>query len=128
MKVEKSLKSLMAIVCMMVMALSFNSCSNDDDDNENFICYIAEGQITGSDLGATFSISDYTTAIKSVFGGTTNGSYTAKDTEVIAACDAVYQKHKTDHPTWKGQIKIKKAYADKMGEIISSSYIKTYDY
>ena len=124
MKVEKSLKSLMAIVCMMVMALSFNSCSNDDDDNEKSIYYIAEGSITGS----LFAISDYTTAIKSVFGGTTNGSYTAKDTEVIAACDAVYQKHKTDHPTWKGQIKIKKAYADKMGEIITSSYIKTYDY
>ncbi|MBQ4162247.1 MAG: hypothetical protein IJD84_05085 [Parabacteroides sp.] len=128
MKVEKFLKILMAITCMMVMMFSFNSCS-DDDDTMILITYTAKGSLSasGSDaLDAIFGVADYTDAITRVLGD----SYTTteKDSEVVSACDAVFQKHRTNHPTWKGQIEIEKSKIETSGNIVSNTIIKTYKY
>ena len=102
MKVEKLLKSLLFVVCTMTMALNFTACS-EDDDVSTIITYTAKGNISASSsdaLESMFAIADYTEAIKKELG-----SYyfdTAKDNEVISICDAVYQNHRTNHPTWKG--------------------------
>ncbi|MBR2016357.1 MAG: hypothetical protein IKA00_03520 [Prevotella sp.] len=128
MKVEKLLKSLLFVVCTMTMALNFTACS-EDDDVSTIITYTAKGNISASSsdaLESMFAIADYTEAIKKELG-----SYyfdTAKDNEVISICDAVYQNHRTNHPTWKGFVEIEKSETGASGEIISSTILKTYKY
>ena len=71
-----------------------------------------------------YVLTDYTTAINSVVGET---GYTnvAKDNEVIAACDAVREAHRTTHPTAEGTVTITKYQGidDETGKDL-----KTYEY
>ena len=128
MKVENLLKSLLFVVCTMTMALNFTACS-EDDDVSTIITYSAKGNISDSSsdaLGAMFAIADYNEAITNELG-----SYyfdTVKDNEVISICDAVYQNHRTNHPTWKGTVEIEKSSIEASGDVISSTIIKTYKY
>lgn len=129
MKVEKFFKNLFFVVFAMTMTFNLTSCSDDDDDNSNVIVYTAKGNISASSneaLGALLGISDYTSAITKVLGN--SYTMTEKDNKVISACDAVFNSHRTNHPTWKGKVEIEKDEVDSSGGIVSSVVIKTYLY
>ena len=122
---KKYLMAAVALICMTMTCVSLAACSSDDnDESKSIIYYRASGNISGSSLSDLYVISDYTTAINSVVGET---GYTnvAKDTEVIAACDAVRETHRTTHPTAEGTITITKYQGidDETGKVL-----KTYEY
>lgn len=128
MKVENFLKTLFFFVCTMTMAFNFTACS-EDDDVSTIITYTAKGNLSASSgdaLESMFAIADYTEAITKELG-----SYhfnTEKDNEIISICDVVYQKQRTNHPTWKGIVEIEKSKIGTSGDIVSSAIIKTYKY
>lgn len=130
MKVEKFLKVFFLVVCTMTMAFNFTACSEDDDISPiTIITYRANGSISASSsdaFEALFAITDYTDAITKVLGN--NYTTTERDKDVVSACDAVYQNHRTKHPTWKGYIEIEKSKVGHSGEILSSEIIKSYNY
>lgn len=128
MKVEKFLKGVFVVFCAITMALNFTACS-EEDDVSTIITYTAEGNLTASSndaFEAIFGITDYTEAITNVLGN--NYTTEERDKDVIAACDAVYNNHRINHPTWKGYIEIEKGKVGTSGDIVSSTIIKTYRY
>lgn len=128
MKIENLMKSLLALVCVMTVAFSFTSCS-DDDDEGLIITYVAEGSLedtSGSVMGTFVALPEYTEAIGKVMGGVY--LTTAKDSEVIKACDAVYQNQRTAHPTWKGYVEIHREEVNTEGVTVTNKVIKTYKY
>lgn len=128
MKIKNLTKSLLALVCMMTVTFSFTSCSDDDEDL-TIITYVAEGSLvdsSGSMMGVFTAIPEYTEAIDKVMGGLY--LTTAKDSEVIKACDAVYQRQRTAYPTLKGYVEIHRGESSTEGATATSKVIKTYKY
>ena len=123
MKTANLMKSLLAILCTVALAVNFTSCVEDADDFDSVLIYRASGSISG-DGGALFAITDYSEAINEIVGDI----YSSKemDKEVVAACDVVY--HKAKHPTWSGSVKIEKSKINISGDIVSSTTLKTYKY
>lgn len=117
---------IVAMVCSM--AVTMTSCSSDDDEVTDLVSYEASGTLSASNstdaLEAIFGISQYTEAIKEALGGDYVSS--DKDKEVISACDAVYQNHRTNHPSWEGKITIRK-YRVSSSES-EGTVVKTYTY
>ncbi len=129
MKIKDLTKSLLALVCMMTVAFCFTSCSDDDDEDLIIITYVAEGSLvdsSGSMMGVLVAIPEYTEAIGKVMGGLY--LTTAKDSEVIKACDAVYQRQRTAYPTLKGNVEIHRKETNTEGVTVTSKVIKTYKY
>ncbi len=127
MKVQNFWKTLLLVVITMTMALNFTSCSEEDEPG--LIVYSANGNLSasGSDaFDALFGIAEYNEAIKNTLGE--NYTTSEKDKEVIAACDAVYKKHKSNHPSWKGSVEIIKSKVSVSGEASVGEVIKTYNY
>ena len=125
MKVANLMKSLLAILCTVALAVNFTSCEEDADDLDTVLIYRASGSISG-DGGALFAITDYSEAINEIVGDIYSSK--AMDKEVVAACDVVYQNHKAKHPTWSGSVKIEKSKINISGDIVSSTTLKTYKY
>ena len=126
MRVKNLLKSMFAVMCVVTMALNLTACDGEEDRGDDLIIYTAGGLITGNDLSAVFAIAEYNDAIEVALGG--NYTTVPKDKEVIAACDAVFQKHRTNNPSWKGEVKIEKEYINWMGDVVEGSTLKTYKY
>lgn len=127
MKVQKFFKTLLLVVFTMTMALNFTSCSEEDEPG--LYVYTATGSLSasGSDaFNALLGIAEYTEAIKNTLGD--NYTTTSKDDEVIAACDAVFENHKTNHPSWTGKVDIRKSKVNVSGEANVGEIIKTYNY
>ncbi len=129
MKVQNIFKTLLFVVITMTMSLNFSSCSEEDEPG--LFVYTATGNLSASGSGteafdAFFGIAEYTEAIKSTLGGTS--STTEQDDKVIAACDAVFKNHKTNYPSWKGKVEIKKSKSSISGETSVGEVIKTYNY
>lgn len=110
-----------AMVCMCLLTV-FSSCSDDDDPTSNYVYYIADGTLssTGS-LGALFAIAEYNSAIEEVTGE----EYKEADSQVIAACDAVYVSHRSKYSNMKGEVTITKKW---LKDDKKSTVIKTYKY
>ncbi len=126
---KKYLMAAVSLICMTMTCVTFAACSSENDETANIIRYGANGSISaaGSNFSETFSGSlartDYTTAIDSVVGGIYCTS--SKDNEVIAACDKVYENHRTKHPSLKGSITITK-YRGLNND--TGTVLKTYQY
>ncbi|AVM52885.1 hypothetical protein JN06_00174 [Bacteroides zoogleoformans] len=128
MKIKNLMKSLLALVCMMTVTFSFTSCSSDDDETL-IITYVAEGSLvdsSGSMMGVLVAIPEYTEAIGKMMGGLY--LTTTKDSEIVKACDAVYQRQRTAYPTLKGNVEIHRGESNTEGETVTNKVIKTYKY
>lgn len=91
----------------------------------NIITYQAFGTLSG-DLSSLLAVPAYSEAIRKVIGESITSE---KDNEVIAACDAVYEDHRKNHPAWKGTIEIHKIRGTSSStETLPSTVIKTYKY
>lgn len=126
--IKKRIFGLLAIVSAITLMFSLSSCSEKIDEDLIF-SYTANGNISASSgdvFGSLYCITDYTEAITTVLGQTF--SMTERDKDVINACDAVYQKHRANHPEWKGYVEIEKSKVGILGETVSSVVIKTYKY
>ena len=127
MKIKRTLKSLAALMCAAVMAVSLAACSDNAEVMAQLIMYTSEPAIgimgDGSIEIMMAVIDDYDNALKEVMGG--DYCTTDKDKEVIAACDKVFQSHQSKYPQVEGTMSIRKTF------VISSSegtIIKTYTY
>lgn len=127
MKIKRTSKSLAALMCAAVMAVSLAACSDNEEVTAQLIMYTSEPAIgimgDGSIEILMAVIDDYDNALKEVMGG--DYCTTDKDKEVIAACDKVFQSHQSKYPQVEGTMSIRKTF------VISSSegtIIKTYTY
>lgn len=117
-----------ALICMTMTCVAFAACSSENDETANIIYYRADGNVgaVGSDFSETFSsnfaVAEYNTAIESV---AKNYDTVSKDNEVIAACDKVFDSHRTNHPSWKGSVTITKYQGV---DNKTSKVLKTYTY
>lgn len=114
--------ALFATTLLVCLLTSFSSCSSDDDPSADYVYYIADGTLssTGS-LGALFAIGEYNSAIEKVTGD----GYKEADSQVIAACDAVYASHRAKYSNMKGEVTITKRW---LMDDSKSTVIKTYKY
>ncbi len=117
-----------ALICMTMTCVVFTACNKDNDETTSIVYYRAYGNAGafGADISETLSnlecLGDYTAAIGSV---AKDYDTVSKDNEVIAACDKVYNTHRTEHPSWKGTITVYK-YRGIDGN--NRSVLKTYEY
>jgi hypothetical protein len=120
---KKYLMAAVALICMTITCVAFSACNSEEDESSSIVYYRANGSMssTGSDaILAAFAVADYTTAITNAIGGDyIKGS---KDSEVIAACDKVFEKHRANHPSWSGYVTITKYQGmdDENGTVIKS--------
>lgn len=114
--------ALLAATVLLSLLTGFSSCSSDDDPTSNYVYYIADGTVSSTgDFGALFAIAEYNSAIKEVMGD----EYKEADSEIIAACDAVYASHRSKYSNVKGEVTITKRW---LGDDSKSTVIKTYKY
>ena len=127
------LKNVLFWVCALLMTVGVTSCSDDDNNIPTMIGYEASGTMGGSgsieDTTAAITAPfDYTKAIHSVIGG----DYVDHECDdvVIAACDAVFERHRAEYPNLKGEIEIRRydATPNATGEATDVVVIKTYIY
>ena len=129
---EKILKNIFTIICVLVMTASFTSCDGDNNDPYTYYYYNAEGTISSissslDDLDALFAIAEYNEAIAKLFAG--NVYVMGKhDSEVIKACDEVYKRHQEKHPSWQGYVKIRRSRIDDNGDLFETEVLKEYNY
>lgn len=127
---RKAIKYLFASVAMFATAcILLNSC-NTEDETVTVYAYAADGQISAvDDMSASMAIPYFNTEIEKVLDGV-NYSPTEKDNEVIAACNALYETLKQEHPAWGGEVRIIK-YISTSGtdpEIDKGTTLKTYTF
>jgi len=124
----KRIFGLLAIASAITLMFGFSSCSETTEEDLIF-SYTANGNISASSgdvFGSLYCIAEYSEAINDVLGQTF--SLTERDKDVITACDAVYKKHRTNHPEWKGYVEIKKSKVNNLGEAVTSVVLKRYKY
>lgn len=120
---KKSFSSVLLVATILISLLAgFSSCCDDDDPMSDYVYYMADCTLssTGS-IGPLFVIAEYTSAIEEVMGE----EYKEADSQVIAACDAVYAFQRAKYSNVKGEVTITKKWLknDK-----KSTVIKTYKY
>lgn len=125
----KKLKIQWTFICLAFMATYMTSCINNEPPS--FYSYKASGQITAyqsSDdtLGIVCAIAEYNGAIIPIL----NDGFTTRpiDNAIKRVCNAVYQSHKRNHPSWKGYVEILRYEYDARGEKISTPVIAIYNY
>lgn len=129
---EKILKNIFTIICVLTMTASFTSCDGDNTEPDTYYYYNAEGKILSissslDDLDAMFAISDYNEAIAKLFAGN-NYVLGKHDSDVIKACDEVYKRHQEKHSSWEGYVKIRRSRIDKNGDTFDTEVLKEYNY
>ncbi len=125
----KKLKIQWTFICLAFMATYMTSCINNEPPS--FYSYKASGLITdyqSSDdtLGVECAVSEYKDAIIAVFGD--GLMERPADNAIKRVCNAVYQSHKRNHPSWKGYVEILRYEYDARGEKISTPVIAIYNY
>lgn len=130
MKTKDVFKRMAMLVWVMALAVGFTACSSDDETY--VVTYDVASSLTASGdvdpLIAVKAATDYSTALDQVMGG--SFCTTDKDAEIIAACDEVFSKHKTQYPTLKGYVEIRKTVGTVTSpdEELPSTVLKTYNY
>ena len=129
MKARNIWKSLAALMCVAVMAMGLTACSEEESEGIHVIVYTYDPTLsaTGMDGLAIIStvLGDYSNALKQAMGG--DYCMTEKDTEVIAACDKVFQSHQNKYSQLKGSITILKTITNSPSSE-AGTVIKTYTY
>lgn len=129
---EKILKYIFTIICVLTMTASFTSCDGGNTEPDTYYYYNAEGKILSissslDDLDAMFAIAEYNEAIAKLFAGN-NYVLGKHDSDVIKACDEVYKRHQEKHSSWEGYVKIRRSRIDKNGETFDTEVLKEYNY
>lgn len=133
----KVLKTILMLVCAGSMLAAVSSCQGNEETEEVFT-YSASANLTTSTSSTSGNYNDavmfdYNDAIRELLGE----KYTSvgnRDSEVIAACDAVYEKHMEENLNVKGTVDIRRTTAsptESTSDEGSSSevvVIKTYTY
>lgn len=131
MKMKDVFKRMALLVWVMALAAGFTACSSDDDE-PYVVTYDVAASLTASEgddpLASAKAATDYDAVISQVMGGIF--CTTDKDAEIIAACDEVFEKHKTQYPFLKGYVEIRKTVGitTSPDEELPSTVIKTYNY
>lgn len=134
---KKVLKAFIMLVCAGSMLAAVSSCQGNEETEEVFT-YSASANLTTSTSSTSGNYNDavmfdYNDAIKGLLGE----QYTSvgnRDSEVIAVCDAVYEKHMEENLNVKGTVEIRRTTAsptESTSDEGSSSevvVIKTYTY
>lgn len=104
---KKAIKFLIFAAALAIFGSALTSCTSEETETVIY-SYTANGNISATnDPGATFIIPEFNQEIQNVLGGV-NYSLTEMDSEVIAACDAMYERAKAEHPGAQGEITINK--------------------
>lgn len=126
----KAIKYIIASIAMFAAGSILLTSCDTEDETTILYSYIADGQISAvNDMSASMAIPYFNTEIEKVLDGV-NYSFTEQDDIVIAACDALYETLKPEHPAWDGEIKITK-YISKSGTDSGSAEgttIRTYTF
>lgn len=127
---RKAIKYLFASAAMFATACILLTSCNTEDETVTVYSYAAEGQISAvDDMSSSMAIPYFNTEIEKVLDGV-NYSLTEKDNEVTAACDALYETLKSEHPAWGGEVRIIK-YISTSGtdpELDEGTTLKTYTF
>ena len=111
-KMKKVLKAFIMLVCAGSMLAAVSSCEGNEDTQE-VISYYADGNVStvSSSDGNYYDrgLTDYNDAIKELLGGVNYVIGSNRDSDVIAACNAVYERHLGENLNLKGTVKIHKA-------------------
>lgn len=127
---KKAIKYLFASIAMIAVASLLLTSCNTKEEKTYIYTYVADGQVSASDdPSSAMAIPIFNEEIEELLGGASY-SLTEKDDEVIAACDALYETLKPEHPKWKGEVKILKYISDAGtdAESIKGTTIKTYSF
>lgn len=129
---EKILKNIFTIICVLAMTASFTSCDGGNTEPDTYYYYNAGGKISSissslDDLDALIAIAEYNEAIAKLFAGN-NYVLGKHDSEVVKACDEVYKRHQEKHSTWEGYVKIRRSRIDKNGDTFDTEVLKEYNY
>ena len=129
---KKVLKAFIMLVCAGSMLAAVSSCEGNEETQEVFT-YSASANLTTSTSGNYYDavMFDYNDAIRGLLGEQ-YVSVGNRDSEVIAACDAVYEKHMEENLNVKGTVEIRRTTASPTEstseESLPSTVIATYTY